>query len=198
MNVKQAAQTIRDTVDMGNILSLYGYAPKRGVMPCPFHGERNPSLKIYPETGGWHCFGCGRGGSVIDFVMEHENCDFTTAVRAIDGSLRLGLFDRHENPEAARKELIRQQWLDRVVSAMNAYLDALEENIWREQKTRLVMLRIMEDKRDRDPQSMTADDWQAINCWKDYEDFDEYRLDKIKETREEVAAWRRKHRGKAT
>ena len=66
-----AAQVIRDSVTMDQILSLYGYRPKHGFICCPFHGEKAPSLKIYKDTGGWHCYGCERGGSVIDFVMEH-------------------------------------------------------------------------------------------------------------------------------
>ena len=88
MNIREAGQVIRDTVRMSDILNLYGYKTRRGFMVCPFHGDRDASLKVYEGTGGWHCFGCGRGGSVIDFVMEHEACDFKMAVRAIDRALK--------------------------------------------------------------------------------------------------------------
>ena len=54
MNIKQAAQAIRDTVTMDQILQLYGYTTKRGFMRCPFHGEKTASLKVYRGTGGWH------------------------------------------------------------------------------------------------------------------------------------------------
>ena len=194
MNVKQAAQAIRDQVPMDRILSLYGYTPKRGVMPCPFHGEKNPSLKIYPKTGGWHCFGCGRGGSVIDFVMEHEGCNFPTAVRAIDEAFRLGLMDPEEDAMEAREEQRRQEWLDDFMTAVNAYLDTLAETIERRQKTRLIMVRLLESKRDKDVRSVTADEWDEILAWKDEDQYDEYRKTRIEEFREEVAAWRRKAR----
>ena len=194
MNTKQAAQTIRDTVPMDRILSLYGYRAKRGVMPCPFHGEKNPSLKIYPATGGWHCFGCGRGGSVVDFVMEQEGCSFPTAVRAIDKALRLGLMDPEEDAMEARDEQRVQAWLDDFVNAVNAYLDTLTEIIEKQQKTRLIMVRLLEMKRDRDVQSVTAGEWDEILKWKDEDQYDEYRKTRIDEFREEVAAWRRKAR----
>ena len=194
MNVKTAAQTIRDTVPMSRILDLYGYKTKRGVMPCPFHGEKNPSLKIYPSTGGWHCFGCGKGGSVIDFVMEHENCNFLTAVKAIDHALSLGLFDPEEDAMEAMDKKRRQEWLDSFVSAVNAYLDALTEIIERGQKTRLIMVRILEEKCDKDVQSVTASEWDEILKWKYDDEYDEYRKTRIEEFREEVAAWRRKAR----
>ena len=194
MNVKQAAQTIRDAVTMDRILSLYGYEAKRGVMPCPFHGEKNPSLKIYPKTGGWHCFGCGRGGSVIDFVMEHEGCNFPTAVRAIDSALRLNLMDPDEDAMEAREEQRRQEWLDDFMTAVNAYLDTLSETIERRQKTRLIMVRLLESKRDKDVRSVTAEEWDEILSWKDEDQYDEYRKDRIEDFRKEVAAWRRKAR----
>ena len=81
MDIKHAAQVIRDTVTMDQILDLYGYQPKHGFMVCPFHGDHDASLKVYKETRGWHCFGCGKGGSVIDFVMEHEGCDLALTIR---------------------------------------------------------------------------------------------------------------------
>lgn len=194
MNTKQAAQAIRDSVQMETILSLYGYQTKRGVMPCPFHGERNPSLRIYPNTGGWHCFGCGKGGSVIDFVMEQEGCNFNTAVIAIDKALKLGLMDPDEDALQAREEMRRQEWLDDFVRAVNAYLDALTESIERQQKTRLIMVHLLEDKRAENVQSVTAGEWDELLKWQDDDQYDEYRKEKIETFRKEVASWRRKAR----
>ncbi|OGG10305.1 DNA primase [Candidatus Gottesmanbacteria bacterium RBG_16_43_7] len=50
---------------------------------CPFHNEKTPSFMVSPERAVWHCFGCGRGGSVIDFVMEYERIDFTEALETL-------------------------------------------------------------------------------------------------------------------
>ena len=194
MDIRQAAQTIRDTVGMDTILSLYGYQAKRGVMPCPFHGERNPSLKIYPGTGGWHCFGCGKGGSVIDFVQEQEGCSFRTAVYAINNALHMGLFDPKENATSARQEQRTQMWLDDYVKSVYAYCDTMIRTIESEQKTRLDMVKLLEEKAAQDPQVLEAGEWDEILKWKDDDQYDEYRKMKIEEFKEEVAAWRRKRR----
>ena len=46
---------------------------------CFLHADTTPSLTFYPETGTWHCFGCGKGGDVIALVQEHNNCTFRQA-----------------------------------------------------------------------------------------------------------------------
>lgn len=50
---------------------------------CPFHSEKTPSFIVSPERQSWKCFGCGRGGSVIDFVMEYEHVDFVEALETL-------------------------------------------------------------------------------------------------------------------
>ena len=47
---------------------------------CPFHSEKTPSFSVSPDKQIYHCFGCGKGGSVISFIMEIENLSFPEAV----------------------------------------------------------------------------------------------------------------------
>ena len=47
---------------------------------CPFHEDKSPSFKIYPNSNRFVCFGCGARGSPIDFVMRYKNCSFKEAV----------------------------------------------------------------------------------------------------------------------
>lgn len=93
------AQEIKDRVRISDVLSLYHLEPGRaGFIHCPFHsGDRDASLKIYPEQNSWHCFGCGKGGSVIDFVMEMERCSFLRAVTKLDSDFRLELIGRKQS-----------------------------------------------------------------------------------------------------
>ena len=43
---------------------------------CPFHSEKTPSFSVSPDKQIYHCFGCGKGGGVISFIMEIENLSF--------------------------------------------------------------------------------------------------------------------------
>ena len=57
---------------------------------CPFHEDRAPSLVISPKKNLWHCLGaCGRGGSVIDWVMRAEGVSFRHAVELLNSSIFL-------------------------------------------------------------------------------------------------------------
>ncbi len=78
------ATDIKRMVPMDTVLAWYGLKPNRaGFIPCPFHGDTDPSLKVYPSGRGWHCFGCNKGGSVIDFVMAMEDVTFQDACQKI-------------------------------------------------------------------------------------------------------------------
>ena len=50
---------------------------------CPFHSEKTPSFSVAPDKQIFHCFGCGKGGGVINFIMEMENLPFPDAVRQL-------------------------------------------------------------------------------------------------------------------
>ena len=92
MSVLDKANDIKRLVTMHALIQRYGYDTNRaGFIRCPFHdGDRTPSLKLYPD--GWHCFGCNRGGSVIDFVMLHDGLSFHDACKHIDAMFSLGLY----------------------------------------------------------------------------------------------------------
>lgn len=58
---------------------------------CPFHGEKTPSFHISPDKQLYHCFGCGAGGSVLQFIMAIENLDFVDAVKFLAAKANITL-----------------------------------------------------------------------------------------------------------
>lgn len=50
---------------------------------CPFHEEKTPSFSVNPSLGIFHCFGCGKGGNALTFVMEYENIDYVDALKRL-------------------------------------------------------------------------------------------------------------------
>ena len=86
------AERIKQAVTMKKAAEFYGFNPNRaGYICCPFHGEDTPSLKIYSDNRGWYCFGCNRGGDVIDFVRSLYNLNFPAACKKLSDDFALGL-----------------------------------------------------------------------------------------------------------
>lgn len=92
---------------MQQVAEHYGFEPNRaGFIKCPFHqGDHTASLKLYQDDGGFHCFGCGAGGSVIDFVMRLFDLSFPQAVVRLSSDFNLGLTARRLTKQEASKIL---------------------------------------------------------------------------------------------
>ncbi|HAZ02545.1 MAG TPA: DNA primase [Marinilabiliales bacterium] len=68
-------QDIKARLTIHAVLKHYGLQPDRnGMLKCPFHPDDRPSMKIYPQTNTFNCFGCGKNGDAIEFIKEHEEC----------------------------------------------------------------------------------------------------------------------------
>lgn len=80
----------------------YGLAVGRNDMAiCPFHGDKTPSLKLYPGDRGFYCFGCGAGGDVINFTARLFNLTNKQAAEKLDADFGLGLTGKPYNAAAA-------------------------------------------------------------------------------------------------
>ncbi|GMA60029.1 DNA primase [Alicyclobacillus fastidiosus] len=79
-------QELRQKVDIVEVVSEYVQLRRSGRSYsglCPFHNERTPSFSVSSDRGMYHCFGCGAGGTVINFVMDIEGVSFPEAVIAL-------------------------------------------------------------------------------------------------------------------
>ncbi|WP_062303845.1 DNA primase [Demequina subtropica] len=83
---------IEDIVGQHVSLKSAGVGSLKGL--CPFHDERSPSFHVRPAAGRWHCFGCGEGGDVIEFVMRMDGLPFAEAVEYL--AERAGVTLRYE------------------------------------------------------------------------------------------------------
>ena len=78
------AEDVKGQVSITRLLDYLQLETNRsGFMVCPFHGDNDPSLRIYPETNSFYCFGCGAGSSVIDFYMHWSGLGFYEAVQEL-------------------------------------------------------------------------------------------------------------------
>jgi len=109
MYTANAFDGVKETLHITDVLTFYGVEIKRGNKAlCPLHNEKSPSFTVYPQSNSWHCFGCGVGGSVIDFVMAYCGLDALEAAKKLDMDYNLGLFENKPSQEEQRR-LYEQQ-----------------------------------------------------------------------------------------
>ena len=83
---EETIERIRNTADIYDVVAQYVDLKKRGrnfFGLCPFHSEKTPSFSVAPDKQIYHCFGCGAGGNVFSFIVEHEKIPFIEAVQQL-------------------------------------------------------------------------------------------------------------------
>ena len=83
---EETIERIRNTADIYDVVAQYVDLKKRGrnfFGLCPFHSEKTPSFSVAPDKQIYHCFGCGAGGNVFSFIVEHEKISFIEAVKQL-------------------------------------------------------------------------------------------------------------------
>nr|WP_239617405.1 DNA primase [Cohnella mopanensis] len=114
MNYGMIPQSVIDEVlsrhEISETVGKYVHLTKNGKYLkglCPFHSEKTPSFTVTPEKQIFHCYGCGKGGNVIKFVMEMEGESFPEAVKALAEEAGIPITwttANHEEPSAFHKE----------------------------------------------------------------------------------------------
>ena len=100
---KQDIDYIFDNIDIVSLVSEYVKLEKRGqnyLGLCPFHNEKTPSFTVSPEKKIAHCFGCGKGGNIFQFVSLIENITYNQAIAKLGTRLGLDL-ESNDNKEAS-------------------------------------------------------------------------------------------------
>lgn len=93
---------ITDAAQIQDVVSDYVTLKKRGVNLlglCPFHGEKTPSFIVSPAKGIFKCFGCGKGGNSVHFIMEHEQISYFEALKFLARKYHIEFQERELTPE---------------------------------------------------------------------------------------------------
>ena len=84
MITSQTIQQITSRIDIIDVVGEFVKLKKRGtnyIGNCPFHNEKTPSFTVSPSKEIYKCFGCGKSGNAIGFVMEHEKLTYPEALK---------------------------------------------------------------------------------------------------------------------
>ena len=115
-----------DDSDIVAVLSNYLSLTKKGsnyTCCCPFHEEKTPSFSVSPQKSIYHCFGCGKGGNVLSFIMDYEGLNFVEAVEKL-AEINNVTVPRQAN--SAQNDFTKIYEINEQVA--NFYFDALKDN----------------------------------------------------------------------
>lgn len=97
-----------------DIISEFVNLKRRGVNyigNCPFHNEKTPSFIVSPNKGIFKCFGCGKGGNAVNFLMEHEQLSFVDAIKTLGRKFHIVIEEKEPSPEEMAQQNERESMM---------------------------------------------------------------------------------------
>lgn len=117
---RETVERIKNAANIVEVVSEFVTLHKSGVNYkglCPFHNEKTPSFYVSPARGTCHCFGCGKGGTALGFIMEHEQMTYPEALRWLANKYHIEIREREltneEKEEQSKREsmFIVNEWV---------------------------------------------------------------------------------------
>ena len=127
MIAQQTIQQILSRIDIIEIVGGFVKLKKRGTNYlglCPFHNEKSPSFTVSPAKEIYKCFGCGRSGNTISFLMEHEKYSYAEALRWLAARYNVEIEEKEVSPEVRQ-----QQQLAESLFIINAFAQKFFSNV---------------------------------------------------------------------
>ncbi|MBR2297772.1 MAG: DNA primase [Bacteroidales bacterium] len=117
-----------DTAEIVDVVSDFVTLKRRGanyIACCPFHNEKTPSFSVSPAKGIFKCFGCGKAGSAVTFVMEHEHLTYSEALKYLGKKYGIEVVEKEETEEDTQERLRHESLLVVSEFARQFYTDTL-------------------------------------------------------------------------
>lgn len=116
---EQTKQQITSRIDIIDVIGEFVKLKKRGTNYlglCPFHGEKSPSFTVSPVKEIYKCFGCGKSGNTITFLMEHEKYSYVEALKWLAHRYNVEVEETQRTPEQ-----VQQQQVSESLHAINTF-----------------------------------------------------------------------------
>lgn len=126
---QETVDLILDTARIEDVVGDFLTLRRRGanlVACCPFHNEKTPSFYVSPAKGMFKCFGCGKAGSAVGFLMEHEHITYPEALRYLADKYHIEVREKEESAEDLVLRQRRESLLLASDFAQKFYVDALQ------------------------------------------------------------------------
>ncbi len=125
---RATVEKILDATEIVDVISDFVTLKRRGanyIACCPFHNEKTPSFSVSPSKGIFKCFGCGKAGSAVTFVMEHEQMTYPEALKYLARKYGIEVHEQEESAEDTADRLKRESMIAVSEFASRFYADAL-------------------------------------------------------------------------
>ncbi len=123
-------QTVIETAQIEEVVSDFITLKKRGANYlglCPFHNEKTPSFTVSPAKGIFKCFGCGKGGNSINFVMEHEHYSYPEAIRFLARKYNIEIDEEVQTPGSIEQAGEKESLFSVLAFTQKHYAKILQE-----------------------------------------------------------------------
>ncbi|HEY4336169.1 MAG TPA: DNA primase [Puia sp.] len=125
---QQTIQQILSRIDIIEIVGTFVKLKRRGTNYlglCPFHNEKSPSFTVSPAKEIYKCFGCGRSGNTISFIMEHEKYSYVEALRWLAARYNVEIEEKELSPEARQQQQVADSLYIINAFAQKFFTDAM-------------------------------------------------------------------------
>lgn len=127
---KETVDLIIDSSRIDEVVGEFVSLKKRGsnmIGLCPFHNEKTPSFNVSPARGIYKCFGCGKGGNSVNFVMEHEHLSYPEALRWLAKKYNIEIQEEQKTDEQQQRDNERESLFLVSAFAQKHYTKNLHE-----------------------------------------------------------------------
>lgn len=123
----QSVEQVKDVARIEEVIGKYVNLKKHGAGftgLCPFHTERTPSFNVTPAKGFYKCFGCGKSGDAISFIMDHDQVAFVDAIKILADQYHITL--EHEQDKRTEEAIAEEEAMEKILNAAaRKYYEAL-------------------------------------------------------------------------
>ena len=128
---KSTIDRIMDVAEITEVIQDFVTLKRRGVNflgLCPFHNEKTPSFTVSPAKGIYKCFGCGRGGNAVNFMMEHEHLSYPESLKYLARKYHIEVVEKELTTEEIQQQNERESLLVVLSFAKKYFHETLFHN----------------------------------------------------------------------
>ena len=150
---KEDIDKIFEAAKVEEVVADYVTLKKRGanlIGLCPFHDEKTPSFYVSPVKGIYKCFGCGKGGHAINFVMEKEQMSYPDALRHLAKKYNIKIVEEEQSPEEQQEQRQLQDYRESLFVVSSFAQKTFTENLYNTDEGKSVGLGYFKERGFRD------------------------------------------------